>query len=485
MNLERLLERGEAFHGELGREYYLTGAGLKTEPAFQPIFDRYHDLQGNEALDVARASGDRVLLEWIVDVRVGRRVAPLDERQLVWEQAASLRVNGAEIPYLRAPIELANSADRAFRAALDETRVRAGSEALTPIRRERFAIEHHEVAALGLGDYVEAISWLSGIDLDAMGTAAAAFLHETSAMYEDGLSPLVRQRLGTGIDDLVRGDAAWVFRADRFDDAFDPTGLVETATTQMDDMGLDATRGGRVRFDTVERPAKQPRAFCVPVRVPEEVYLVLRPRGGHTDYRTFWHELGHAMHFASARSDLSFAARWLGDNSVTEGFAMLWDHLTLDPSWLRRYAGLTKQQAGELAMQLSVNELYMLRRYAAKLCYELVLHRSDLTDLGPRYAERLTSATRFRYPEEDALLDVDPGFYAARYLRAWQLEAALASTLVERFDEDWFRNPKAGEAVEALMSRGQADPADRLAAEFSGSDLGFAPVTARLTAALS
>ena len=37
MKLARLVELGEAMHQELGREYYLTGAGLKTEPAFQPI----------------------------------------------------------------------------------------------------------------------------------------------------------------------------------------------------------------------------------------------------------------------------------------------------------------------------------------------------------------------------------------------------------------------------------------------------------------
>ena len=37
------------------------------------------------------------------------------------------------------------------------------------------------------------------------------------------------------------------------------------------------------------------RAFCAPVRVPHEVYLVLRPHGGQTDWTTFLHELGHAL----------------------------------------------------------------------------------------------------------------------------------------------------------------------------------------------
>lgn len=485
MNLDKLIDRGEALHHELGREYYLTGAGHKSEPGFQEIFDRYADLQGDEALEAARASGNRDLFEWIVDVRVGRRVAPLEERQLVWEQGATLSIDSTEIPYLRAPIELANSPDRAFRMTLDAARVRATEQALSSLRRDRFLLEREEVCgAVGRADYVDAVSELSGIDLDGLGRAAEQFLEDTADMYVDSLAPLVRRRLDVPLDTLVRSDSSWAFRADQFDNAFPADGLLPTATRQMGEMGLDAAQGGRVRFDTEERDGKQPRAFCVPVQIPDEVYLVLRPRGGHSDYRTFWHELGHAMHFASASSELSFAARWLGDNSVTEGFAMLWDHLTLDRAWLARYAGLNGQDARDLTFQLAVSELYLLRRYAAKLRYELVLHRSDLSGLGPSYAEHLTDATRFRYPEGDALHDVDPGFYAARYLRAWQLEAAVASTLTEQYDEDWYRNPRAGEAVASLMRRGQADPADRLAREFASTDLGFAPVARRLEAAL-
>ncbi len=480
MNVDTLVARGEAMHQELGREYYLTGAGLKGEPAFQAIYDRYADLQSDEALAAARGSAEPALLEWIVDVRIGRLVAPLEEQQLLWEQAATLDVDGRSVPYLRAPIELANSPDRAFRMALDDVRSRAGAEGLSDLRRERFATEHEAVGALGMGDYVQTVGALSGIDLDALGGESEAFLRDTADLYRDALKRVVKRRLGVAMADLVRADSSWAFRANQYDAAFPPTRLLETATRQMADMGLDAAQDGRVRFDTEEREGKQPRAFCVPVRVPDEVYLVLRPRGGHSDYRTFWHELGHAMHFASAAPELPFAARWLGDNSVTEGFAMLWDHLTLDPAWLARYAALSRKDAGELAFQLAVSELYLVRRYAAKLIYELELHRSDLRGLGPSYAQRLTAATGFRYPEADHLLDVDPAFYAARYLRAWQLEASVAGALAARYDEDWYRNPRAGETVQGLMRRGQALPAHRLTAEFADATLGFDRVAARL-----
>ncbi len=485
MNIDVLVAQGEAMHEELGREHYLTGSGRKSNPEFWTIYEKYAALQQDEALAIARDSGSLELFEWIVDVRVGQLVAPLEERQLVWEQRARLDVDGCTVPYLRAAIDLANTADRSVRRALDAERARAGAEGLNALLRERFLLEHDTIARLDLGDYVEALSALSGIDMEALGQAAQTFLVETRDVYADGLGRFVKQRLGLNLPDLIRADGPWLFRADRFDAAFPSDQLIETATAQMREMGLDAEVGGRITFDTEEREGKQPRAFCVPVRVPYEVYLVLRPRGGHSDYRTFWHELGHAMHFALVAPELPFAARWLGDNSVTEAFAMLWDHLTVDCGWLTRYTDLGESGAKDLLFELAVGELFMLRRYAAKLCYELELHRSDLTDMARHYVRHLTDATHFRHLENDHLLDLDPGFYAARYLRAWQLEAALSDALVERFDEDWYRNPKAGGFVQELMSRGQAEAADRLAWGVTGGELGFDPVVSRIATALA
>ncbi len=484
MTADDLVGDGEEMHEALSREEYLTGAGLKSDPQFQEIYERFAHLAGAEALDAARATGDPALIEWLVNLRVGRETAEGYERQLKWEQQAILHVDGRAVPYLRAPIELQNSPDRAFRLALDRARATAGADGLNSIVRDRLLKEHDLIAALGFGDYVEARRRLSGVDYEGLAAQTGAFLAATEAMYTDSLARLVKHRLGSGLEGLDRSDVAWTFRADRFDASFQPGPLMETAIRQMGEMGLDATEEGRVRIDIEERPGKQPRAFCAPVRVPHEVYLVVRLRGGHTDYRTFWHELGHAMHFAAVDADRPFAHRWLGDNSVTEGFAMLWDHLTIERGWLERYAPIAASQIRELLFELAVNELYMLRRYAAKIQYELVLHRQGPDNAAPAYAELLSNATRFRFRDEDYLLDVDPAFYAARYLRAWQLEAALDAHLTATFDDDWFRNPRAGAFVRDLMRRGQADPADVLAQEI-GRPLGFDEIIKRLESVLN
>ena len=139
MTLERLISRGEEFHQVLGRESYLTGAGLKDTPEFQRIFDQYADLSDDAALEVARNSGSYELLEWVLDLRVGRRTAELEEKQLVWEQDATLRVGETEIPYLRAPnrprqLPRSRLSDPAGRCAGCRRRRRAQRHAAGPVR---------------------------------------------------------------------------------------------------------------------------------------------------------------------------------------------------------------------------------------------------------------------------------------------------------------------------------------------------------------
>ena len=116
-----------------------------------------------------------------------------------------------------------------------------------------------------------------------------------------------------------------------------------------------------------------------------------------------------------------------------------------------------------------------LRRYAAKLAYELELHGSDGAppELADRYSELLGSALRVQWPRETFLADVDPGFYCACYLRAWALETHLRRYLRERFGPAWFDSPEAGAALQGLWRQGQRLTPDELLGELTGERLEF------------
>jgi hypothetical protein len=260
--------------------------------------------------------------------------------------------------------------------------------------------------------------------------------------------------------------------------------MLPALESTLGDLGIDLRAQKGVELDLEERPHKDPRAFCSPIEVPGRVILVMKPQGGPDDWRTLFHEAGHTEHFAHTDASLSPEERRLGDNAVTEGWAMLLEHVTIDPVWLERRLDFARPY--EFAAEGATTLLWIVRRYCAKLLYELEFHTAqDLTALRPRYVELLADATKVEPAAADYLNDIDDGFYASQYLRAWAFEAQLRAYLRERFGNAWFSQREAGSLLRELWAEGQKPTADELLHEVTGEKLELAAVGDRIREALA
>src|SRR4029079_7519075 len=408
LSIERLRKDGESFNEELSREFYESLSGLKAEAQIQPLYEKYRAIFSDDSLELTReaflgsAEGTeerrsaRLLLDWQVESHSSRQLASLDEREIAWEGEAVVQLSdGRQIPYQRTSIELGNSTDRHERAMIEAARAKLVEKELAPMKKERFQRERDITEAIGVANGYNA-TWelLSGISLSDLRAECEAFLRDTQAMWDD-IAPRVAKRvLGMPLKETTRADALALFRAREFDEYFPAREMESAIRRQVTEMGIDPEANGRIILDTGDREGKRSRAFCSPVRVPDEVYLVLRPHGGQTDWNTFLHELGHALHYAYMRPDLAFEYRWLGDNSITEGYAMLFDHRMKDTNWLKRYTELGPSRISPYLRKAGLEEFHFLRRYCAKLIYETDLYgggrpRGPLTGL---YCEALPEA---------------------------------------------------------------------------------------------
>jgi hypothetical protein len=495
LTLDLLRRDGQAFTEEISRESYLAHSGQKQGAEFKPIYDRYAHVLGRDALDLTverfreseKGSEEyrsaALLLEWQLDSQASRSLAELDEREIAWESSAYIETaDGDRIQYQAAAIAIANEKDRRKRLALDAARTALVEKEHSPLRLERLQREKDYIESLGIASsYNSAFEEISGVSLASLSVECSAFLRETQSIWDDTLPYYLKKSLGIPVSEATRSDALALLRASEYDHAFPGATLQSSVARQLREMNVDPAAGGKIIYDVGDRPGKRARAFCAPTRVPEEVYLVLRPHGGQSDYTTLLHESGHALHFANARPDYPFEYRWLGDNSVTESYAMLFDHRMQDSGWLLRYTELGKNRLEDFLRLAGFEELHYLRRYCAKLIYEVEAYGDDADwkELPSIYVDTLTSATNFQYRAADAFIDFDPRYYSTRYLRAWQLQALLNESLVSRFDADWFRNPSAGPwLVDELWSEGQRESAEEIAARVGvgGEKLSFAPL---------
>ena len=480
MDLTDYRAEAETFLTAVDGEYYRHYSGQQEEFDVEPIYARHERLFSREAVEALRngANGSRELLEFAVHGLIGRATTAETAELARREASLELEVDGERMPFRQARIAQANEPDPRRRAEVERASLELTERELQPLLLALHERAASLVAELGWPGVRALVEDLSGIDLAQLGGQTEAFLAATADTYESVVEPELRRELGMGFGELRRSDLPAFFRAPGLDELF-PAGEHDRAFGQtIAALGLDQSAGPNVRVDAEARPLKSPRAFCAPVRVPDEVYLVIAPTGGRDDYEALLHEAGHAYHYGHVDRELAFEHRYLGDNSVTEGFAFLFQGLTSDPEWLRRRLGV--EDPSRVTAYARASKLIYLRRYCAKLGYELELHgdRADLARMPGLYAQRLSDAVRVDWPEVTWLADVDDFFYAARYLRAWAFETHLRAMLAGRYGPAWFEERAAGDELRALMREGQRRPAHELLAELRGEELDFSALLA-------
>jgi len=487
-DLDAFRSEADRFTAEMLEEYYVHLSGRKDTLELAPIYERYADLTTLErAQSVGSAvdgdPGVRELWRFACEGYLSNLTKELAEKVAERETSLTATVDDKEIPFRMLRPEIANEAARDRRERLHQAVVDLTEEHLNPIYLEALGTERAAVPALGVSTYLDLYKRF-GWKLEELGEQCRELLDSTERLYEEAADRLFRARLGVGLDEARPWDVPRLFRAPEWDPHFPANAMVPALESTLGDLGIDLRAQPNVELDVEQRDKKSPRAFCAPIEVPDRVVLVIQPIGGPDDWQALFHEAGHLEHFANTSPDLRVEEKRFGDNAVTEGWAMLLQYLTGEPAWLVRRLDFPRPQ--DYAREGATGELYMTRRYAAKLLYELELHAGgEPAEMRRRYVELLGDALKIEPSASNYLGDMDGGFYVTAYLRSWAFEAQIREHLRTAFGRDWFARREAGSLLRDLWSLGQKPTADELLEEVTGSGIEMEAVAERVREGLA
>jgi hypothetical protein len=480
--IDSFRDEADRFVAALDEEYYLHYAGHKETLELEPIYEAHPSLTRLETA-TGMQGAPRELWRFACESYLGGLTRGHQERIAQVESELSLEVGGEQIPYRMARVAIANEPDRARRELLERARLALLDERLNPVYLEAAEIDRDAVTRLGAPDATTLYTRF-GFALDDLATQCRALLAETEPLWERNGDRLFRDRLGIGLAEARPADVARLFRAPEFDLAYPATAMLPALEATLGDLGINLRAQANVHLDLEQRPGKSPRAFCAPIEVPDRVMLVIQPIGGHDDWSALFHEAGHTEQFAHTSRELPMEAKRLGDMAVTEGWAMLMQHLVDEPAWLNRR--LDVPRVADIAHAGATSLLYFVRRYSAKLLYEIEFFGGgEPSAMRPRYAELLTDALKLPANPESYLDDIDGSFYVTGYLRSWAFEAQLRDCLRSEFGSDWFAHKSAGDLLRELWSLGQGPTADALLADVTGARLEMAAVGDRIREGLA
>jgi hypothetical protein len=412
MDLDAYRARAQAFATDLNRAHHRRFAGH--DGAWDPdsLYGHHAAAYDDAAIDGLReaaaietAGGDgapgaqpaRRLLRFAVEARLGNATALTDAARAQAEAQEGL-----------ADLTAALAAEPALarRIELEEQRLDVVARRLTPLAAEGLERVRAETRALGWPSPRALLAAVHGRDPGALAAEAEALLRATEAPALDGGN-------GDGTAVTARLDLPRVHRA-AWADPLLPADPVAHLRAELAALGITE----RFTLDAAARTGKSPRAFCAAVGVPDDVHLVVAPRGGLGDLEALFHEAGHAIHLSHRDASAPFEDRHLTDRAQTEALAFALEARATD--------GIADER---LATHRAAMAHLRLRHLAASL-----LHDLDLLDHGPdhalreRYARRMASATGLTWPSAPWLVTADPLLSSADYLRA----LARARTLSDR-----------------------------------------------------
>lgn len=490
-DLDRYRDGADRFIAALDQEYYDHFAGLKDDLELEPIYARHADLTTIEAAQRIGAAAAaeptfrmRELWRFACEGYLGGLTRAHAERVAELEASLEADIDGRKVGFRMLRPTIANEEDRDARGRIEATRNRLTDEHLNPLHLEALHVEEEALRALGAANALELYKGF-GMKLEELADQCRAFLASTESLYVKAADRLFRERAGVPLKDAKRWDTVRVMRAPAWDPFFKADLMVPALRATLGDLGIDLDAQRNVHLDVEQREKKTPRAFCSPIEVPGKIMLVIQPMGGADDWRALFHEAGHTEHFAHTSPDLPMESRRLGDNAVTEGWAMLLQHLVDEPAWLNRR--LDFPRAEDFAWEGAATLLFFVRRYCAKLLYELEFHQtpaSRIEELRPRYVELLGDALKIEPSGTDYLSDIDPGFYVSSYLRSWAFEAQMRTHLLHEFGTTWFTRREAGGLLRELWSEGQRLDAHDMLRQVTGAEVELEAVAERIRARL-
>jgi hypothetical protein len=490
IDLEQIRRDVEACERGINEEYYLNLSGQKDELDTASVMDRCPTLGDREAVDLIAARrqiaepDEERKLKYLHDITVGfyldNVVKDLTDAKETEETKLTIDVNGEEMAYRMSGVTMVNEDDRPKRHAIHDARLRAIG-GLNSILEERMGKLHNTAVDLGYANYTMLYKNIKRINFTSLLNEIKEFSQRTDKLYREKMSEMT-ENLGLKPEEAEKHDISYLLRAKQFDPHFEKGNSLPALKETLKGIGIDLESQKNIIVDIEEREKKTPRAFCAPLEIPSKIMLVTMPQGGYSDYSSLFHEAGHAEHLGSVNPDEPMEFKYLGDNSVTESFAFTFDYLLTDRNWVNEY--IKMPNVDEYMHHAFVEKLFFIRRYGAKLEYEMKLHTDGLPGMNTVYKSVLEASMVFKHPEEHYILDVDDGFYCAQYLRAWIFHAQLIDLLKEKFGEKWFLNPKSGKYLSNLWSVGQKYDVVELAQNegFQGLDVG--PLTEEIIANL-
>jgi len=475
MQIESYRTRLEEFEQNLNRELFRYYSGQKSRLEILSAYSDYADLfsawsireveaelkKTSESF-ASRKKSLQKIHRFLIDQYLDSRTAPLTQESALFEAKQTLVWEGMDVGLSQVPGLLKNEPDAARRRKLSELHVRALGK--SELRQKRVVQLNSAAVGLEFRNYTQARELINGTDYKQLLKSFDGVLDRLEDRYLEQLRVSFESTLGFPFSEAGSWDVAYWRKKNDPLHIFSQRHLLPVIEMTISEFGIQPEHSDAVTFDLESRASKKPGSFCIPIRIPQEVKVVMQPEDGSGSYAALLHESGHALHFAWTSSSLPVEYRIWGDRALSESYAFLFENCILDPKWLAHVLFFTESE--EFLRFQYLLRVFLVRRCAGRLCFSMRLHEQESgADMPQVYAETMKAYTGVQHLPGSWLEELPDGFEAADCLRGWALESMLRDYLRSKYGRTWFLNRSSAGFLKEIWETGQLYNADELCRE--------------------
>jgi len=366
-------------------------------------YDDFISLETLSQIDHFDATSETLRLRFaLIDHYVQRTLLPHENEMRTWMRGAAAHVGGEKI-YFREIIPWCQKFSNYEKRLVLQKETGPLCKFLKP-----FALNHWKILLkilrddFGYENYVEYCGEKKNIDYKFYYNILKELLEATDELYFKAMEQWCRERFARPLSDLTRFDAINLLSLRQFDDLF-PKKPLDALTPFFENWTIDPAKTPGLTLELGREEGKSAQAICLMLKVPEEVYVLMRPEGGWGDLETLWHELGHGFSAVYTSPDLPMTTRDMSTSfSLSESFAFLNQSLALSPPFLD-FLGLSPQDSKTLSYHKTLKDLCMFRRYASKFIAEYDMFMGKGLSNEEPYARIMKQHTGFYYQPESSI----------------------------------------------------------------------------------
>ena len=309
----------------------------------------------------------------------------------------------------------------------------------------------------GFDNYLSYCAHKKQLAYDEFKPLIEATLRETDELYFKAMGQWCQTRFKRTLGELTRFDAINLLGLGEFDAAYPSQSITQTLNF-FGHWGIDVSALPGLVLELDNDREKSAQAICIALRIPQEVYVLMKPEGGWIDIETLWHELGHGLAATFTAASIPIVDRELATSfALSEAYAFMLQDIAMSRPFLERWLRLPGDLVETLQYYKTLRDLAAFRRYGAKFLIEFEMFSTNDMTNAEGYAASMERYTGFYHQPESQLFDLVPELYSFDYLLGWMGAALLREDMERRFGLDWMFQEKAGQVLRQWWYNGNRD----------------------------